>query len=332
MSVNAAVLVALVLALSAPVQDRPANPPVEHACDIDLERVGQMNDILSNALMRGLDAEEDRVREFLEQAQHGCANGRELLVKTAREFGLSEAALTAEVERFRHVNCKPGTATGVVDGAAADPVLATPLSRFAQDVTLHVVLHELGHALVREFDLPVLGNEETMADAFATHYLTAHLPERALDALVARVSSLQHQADAVPREEWSVRGEHDSDARRACQIAALAVAADPQRYRPVATAAGLSDEDVRRATDYGSEIHRSWRRILQPLWMPAGLASPEKWGVEVRRRLEATKGALASYEAILQLVLAASITPRDTRDSVEEAIRAKIRELRERLK
>ena len=29
MSVNAAVLVALVLALSAPVQDRPANPPVE---------------------------------------------------------------------------------------------------------------------------------------------------------------------------------------------------------------------------------------------------------------------------------------------------------------
>ena len=64
---------------------------------------------------------------------------------------------------------------------------------------------------------------------------------------------------------------------------ALAVAADPQRYRPVATAAGLSDEDVRRATDYGSEIHRSWRRILQPLWMPAGLASPEA-RVQVRGR------------------------------------------------
>jgi hypothetical protein len=207
------------------------------------------------------------VREVLERTRHDSANGQELLERTALEFGLSEATLTAEVERFRHVNCKPWEPT--------DPSLATPLSRFAQDVTLHVVLHELGHALVREFDLPVLGNEETMAEAFATHYLAAHLPERALDVLVARVSSLRHEADAVPRAEWSVRGEHDSDARRACQIAALAVAADPQRYRPVAAAAGLSDEDVRRATDYGSEIHRSWRRIQRPLWMPAALASQE---------------------------------------------------------
>jgi hypothetical protein len=45
------------------------------------------------------------------------------------------------------------------------------------------MVHELGHALIREFDLPILGNEETMADAFATHYLTTHLPDRAVDAI-----------------------------------------------------------------------------------------------------------------------------------------------------
>ena len=38
---------------------------------------------------------------------------------------------------------------------------------FARNVTVAVVLHELGHALIREFDLPVLGNEVTVADAFA---------------------------------------------------------------------------------------------------------------------------------------------------------------------
>ena len=60
---------------------------------------------------------------------------------------------------------------------------------FAEDVVLHVDLHEIGHALIREFDLPVLGNEETMADAFATHYLAYHLPERALDVLTAHIAT-----------------------------------------------------------------------------------------------------------------------------------------------
>lgn len=37
----------------------------------------------------------------------------------------------------------------------------------------------------------------------------------------------------------------------------------------------MTDEDIEDSTDYGTEIHRSWRRILQPLWMPAGVASRE---------------------------------------------------------
>ena len=149
------------------------------------------------------------------------------------------------------------------------------VSRFAQDVTLHVVLHELGHALIREFDLPILGNEETMADAFATCYLTTYLPDRAVDVLKARTTSLMLEAKEVPRAEWTIKGEHNSDARRAYQIAILAVAADSDKYRPVALAAGLTEDDIRRGRDYGAEIHRSWRRILKPLWMPDGQPSGE---------------------------------------------------------
>jgi hypothetical protein len=260
------VLLCLALPTCASAQAPPSTPSAPHECEVDLELVGMMEDILSNALMRGLHFDESRVRTYLTEARGACLSGPELLRKTAAEFGLREADLAAEVERFRHVNCVPET---------PDPDAARPRSRFATDVTLHVILHELGHALIREFDLPVLGNEETMADAFATHYLTTHLPERALDVLRARVASLMLEAGAVPREEWSVSGEHDSDARRAFQIAALAVAADAERYRPVALEVGMSEGDVRRSTDYGSEIHRSWRRVLQPLWMPAGVASRE---------------------------------------------------------
>lgn len=259
MTKRAATLVLLSIAFPVFAQAPPETSEVPHECDVDLERVGQMEDILSNALMRGLHQQESRVRSYLVATRVDCESGPELLRKTAAEFGLSEEDLAAEVERFRHVNCRP----------------AQPLSRFASDVMLHVILHELGHSLIREFDLPVLGNEETAADAFATHYLTTYLPERALDVLQARVASLMLEAEQVPRDEWSVSGEHASDARRAFQIAALAVAADPERYRPLAPAVHMSEDDLRSGKDYGSEIHRSWRRTLQPLWMPDGVASPE---------------------------------------------------------
>src|SRR5687768_624201 len=149
------------------------------------------------------------------------------------------------------------------------------VSKFAENVLLHVVLHEIGHGLIREFDLPVLGNEETMADAFATHYLTQYLPDRALDVLRARTDSLMIEANQVPREKWTVKGEHDNDARRAFQIAAVAVAADPEKYSPIATGLGMTEGEIRKAADYGAEIHRAWRRILRPLLMPNGLKSRE---------------------------------------------------------
>jgi hypothetical protein len=263
---KAAVLSCLALAaLPAMAQDQqPA--ATQPKCPVNLMLAGKMSDIVSNALMRGLKHPELDVRKFLDGAEIRYSSGPELLKAAAAHFGVQEAVLTSAVERYRHTNC---------DHDDVQPGPKVELTAFARDVTLHVVLHELGHALIREFDLPVLGNEETTADAFATHYLTAYLPDRALDVLSARTRSLMIEANEIPRETWSVSGEHNSDARRAYQIAALALAADPQKYMPVAAGIGMPENDVRSARDYATEIHRSWRRILQPLWMPDGVASNE---------------------------------------------------------
>jgi hypothetical protein len=234
-----------------------------------------MKDIVSNALMRGLDVPEREVAGFLAGAEKRYATGAELLRAAAEHFQVREEVLAAEVDEFRHCNCEHGPLDGGlaprVDGRRRDD--GAEVSAFARDVTLHVVLHELGHALIREFDIPVLGNEETMADAFATYYLTTYLPDRAVDVLSARTKSLLIEAGEAARVDWS--GEHDHDARRANQIAALAVAADPERYGAVAAVVGMSGEKIREARDYGAEIHRSWRRVLAPLWMPEGLVSTE---------------------------------------------------------
>lgn len=254
-------------------------------CDLDLTLPGKMSDIVSNALARGLAMEGSKVRAFLDSTAGNYATGDELLKAAAKHFSIEEAALVEQVEAFKHVNCMHGPVGGAGNGirdnldnddevafAESAPVV---VNQFAKDVLLHVVLHEMGHALVREFDLPVISNEETLADAFATHYLTTYLPDRAEAVLLARVTSLMIEAAEVPRLEWTVAGEHNSDARRAYQIAALAVAADGEKYQAVAAAASMSESDVRKARDYGTEIHRSWRRLLKPFWMPHGLRSNE---------------------------------------------------------
>jgi hypothetical protein len=236
--------------------------PQPHAgCTIDLRLAGTMSDVLSGSLLGEQRLPERDVRAFLGGADEKYEDGAEVFKAAAAHFKVSEDVLAAQVQKYRHSDCE-----------IAVPDDGKPVSAFARNVTLHVVLHELGHALIREFDIPVLGNEETEADAFATYYLTTYLPDRAAEVLAARTTSLMIEAsEDTGAVDWS--GEHDHDARRANQIAALAVAADPVKYKKVADIVGMSDDDIKKACDYGGEIRRSWRRVLAPLCMPEGAAS-----------------------------------------------------------
>lgn len=290
----------------------PPNSPVP-PCDIDLSKPGQMADIISNVLLREKNKRE--VRTFLDRAKGKFATGDELLKAAADNFQIDPKELTQSVEHWRHINCKhaaiPGYAVpdalrerndaGEPSTGGSSPL---PVSAFAADVTLHVVFHEIGHAVIREFDLMVLGNEETMADAFATHLLIEHFPDRAVGAISARVKSLMIEAEEVPRDRWSIRGEHDNDARRAFQIAALAVAADKRKYIAVAELVGMTERDVQKACDYGADIHRAWRRTLAPLMMPAGKISNEarfRADESMRAFVDAGETGLAStIESALQ--------------------------------
>ncbi len=270
----------LVTVLPMPTAQQQPKAKATVACSVDLTKPGQMADIISNGLLSLDRFDESAVAKFLSGADERYDSGDALLVAAAKEFGMDRKELSELVTRFKHVNCdhtkqttQPGTPTRRTRTRTGET--SAKVTPFAEDVVSHVVLHELGHAVIREFDLPVLGNEETMADAFATVYLTQHLPNRAAAILEARVRSLMIEANEVPRAEWTVLGEHNNDARRAAQIAAIAVAADFEKYKNVATAAGMSERGVRNARDYGTEILRSWRRILRPIRMPTGSQSRE---------------------------------------------------------
>ena len=292
-----------------PKPQSPATPQ----CKADLRIAWEMRAIISNALTRAEHKPESEVNAFLEDAARRSATGDDLLKAAAEHYKIDQKRLAALVEYWRHINCRHAAIPGYAvpdrpepDETTDETLPPVPVSVFAADVTLHVVLHELGHAVIREFDLMVLGNEETMADAFATHLLTEHFPEHAVSAISARVRSLMIEANEVPRDQWAVRGEHDNDARRAYQIAALAIAADKEKYAGVAEIVGMSKRDIDKACDYGSDIHRAWRRTLSPLMMPAGKVSKEarfRADASTRAFVDAGKPSLASVlESALQRI------------------------------
>ena len=133
------------------------------------------------------------------------------------------------------------------------------------DLFLAVAAHEIGHAAIREFDLPVLASEEAMADAFAVVALHDAMPEEAGRIVAARAAA--HLGDGQVSEPFS---EYPDDARRAEADLCLLLALDPEAHRAITRRFGMTDDQADGCTDFGAEQARGWRRLIAPLRMPEG--------------------------------------------------------------
>lgn len=135
---------------------------------------------------------------------------------------------------------------------------------------LHVLAHEIGHAMLREFDLPVLGPEEDIADDFATVYIYLILPDRAEAIVSAR--ALQHLADD---DRPGMFSEYRSDVQRAGRSLCLLYGQDPDRFADMAQRFGLNGREKQNCRDFPTEIGRSWRRIIDDYRLPESVRVTE---------------------------------------------------------
>jgi len=96
----------------------PPGKPLHYVtCPVDLTQLGHLSDIVSNALMNGLDQDETKVRAWLGEARERFEDPEPFLAATAKEFGVEVPELKAQVEAFRHCNCKHGE-VGAAVGAS----------------------------------------------------------------------------------------------------------------------------------------------------------------------------------------------------------------------
>jgi hypothetical protein len=131
---------------------------------------------------------------------------------------------------------------------------------------LFVGFHELGHALVQQLRLPLLGRSEDAADSFATIALLNEGSALSINVLVqaARGLFLMDHRDRKLGDALNFSEAHGLDKQRAFQIVCLMVGSDAKQFKELADWVRLpEDRQESCRTDYEDAKH-AWISVLNP--------------------------------------------------------------------
>jgi len=137
---------------------------------------------------------------------------------------------------------------------------------FVTGNVLFVLAHEVGHALISVFELPVLGREEDAADSLAT-VLALKMANPFADRVVinaARSWFLSAQRDKKAGNLTPSYDEHGLDLQRAYNIVCLMVGAEPDKFTALANEVKLPTERQAACHFDFSSASWSWEQLLKP--------------------------------------------------------------------
>ena len=123
-----------------------------------------------------------------------------------------------------------------------------------------VLFHEVGHALVDQWDLPVLGREEDAVDAFSTIFMT-EIVKRG-DFALAGADFFFYLANAGKISDVQFADEHSFSKQRAYSIACWVYGSDAVKWASVGQVLPVSRR-VRCADEY-RKLKKAWFSLLKP--------------------------------------------------------------------
>ncbi len=147
---------------------------------------------------------------------------------------------------------------------AQDEAEVTP-EGFAVNNAYSALYHEFGHLFVDQFQLPILGNEEYVADAIATLLILAETGDAAYDISFDTVDGYLRSSEIFgveKLEEVDFNDEHGMDQQRAAQMTCLLVGGDPDNYSDLAEQMGMEAERQAGCASEYDQATRGWNAIM----------------------------------------------------------------------
>jgi Putative metallopeptidase len=125
-----------------------------------------------------------------------------------------------------------------------------------------VLFHEIGHALVDLWNIPVLGREEDAVDGFSTIFMTEFVPDGGQIALWGAdfFDYLGRHEGRFGRSDFA--DEHSLDPQRAYSIACWVYGSNPKKYGGLADV--IPHERLVRCPAEYRKLRKAWFQFLRP--------------------------------------------------------------------
>lgn len=146
--------------------------------------------------------------------------------------------------------------------------------------------HELGHALISEFELPVLGREEDAVDHLAVLLMTPDTDapdDEAVEMLLAAADGWVASWEASRRgdEEIDFWDEHSLDIQRGLRVLCLLYGSDPDGLAELKRDLELDENRAGLCASEFDQVAESWFSLLEEHLAPDDATSPTGGRVSV---------------------------------------------------
>lgn len=145
------------------------------------------------------------------------------------------------------------------------------MALFVLGNTVFTVYHELGHALIDQLGIPVLGKEEDAVDGLATILLVGPEPDPVTDEMIMSAAdgyALSH-ASQEP-DELAFWDEHSFDLQRYGAVNCLIYGADPEGFAEFAVMIEMPEDQQDRCPMTFDQTASSWEALLDEYFRTDG--------------------------------------------------------------
>lgn len=132
------------------------------------------------------------------------------------------------------------------------------------DAITFVFLHEMGHALVDQYELPVTANEEDAADRLSSFVCIEELGDDGVRAILAAADAMRIEAKMKTKTERDMAGEHLLQEQRFFNSLCMVYGSNPEKYANIREKGYLPEDRAVRCPSEYDRTANSWSELLAP--------------------------------------------------------------------